>query len=89
MRIVYHLYIVYAERRDELLKFCHSREIEAKIHYPIPIYKQKALGKQCNSLNFPVTDYQSQNIISFPCDQHLNDNQLNEMINTVKEFYGI
>ena len=89
MRIVYHLYIVYAERRDELLKFCHSREIEAKIHYPIPIYKQKALGKKSNSLNFPVTDYQSQNIISFPCDQHLNDNQLNEMTNTVKEFYGI
>lgn len=89
MRIVYHLYIVYAERRDELLKFCHSREIEAKIHYPIPIYKQKALGEQSNSLNFPITDYQSQNIISFPCDQHLNDNQLNEMTSTVKEFYGI
>lgn len=88
MRIVYHLYIVYAERRDELLKFCHSREIEAKIHYPIPIYKQKALGKQSNSLNFPVTDYQAQNIISFPCDQHLNDIQLNEMTDAVKEFYG-
>jgi len=89
MRIVYHLYIVYAERRDELLKFCHSREIEAKIHYPTPIYKQKALGKQINSLNFPVTDYQARNIISFPCDQHLNDNQLNEITSTVKEFYGI
>jgi dTDP-4-amino-4,6-dideoxygalactose transaminase len=87
MRIVYHLYIVYAERRDELLKFCHSREIEAKIHYPIPIYKQKALGKQSNSLNFPITDYQAQNIISFPCDQHLNDTEINEMTNAVKEFY--
>jgi len=88
MRIVYHLYIVYAERRDELLEFCHSREIEAKIHYPIPIYKQKALGMQFNALNFPVTDYQAQNVISFPCDQHLNDNQLSEMTNAVKEFYG-
>lgn len=88
MRIVYHLYIVYAENRDELLKFCHSREIEAKIHYPIPIYKQKALGKQYNSLNFPVSDYQAKNTISFPCDQHLNDNQLNEITNTVREFYG-
>lgn len=88
MRIVYHLYIVYAEKRDELLKFCHSRGVEAKIHYPIPIYKQKALGNQYNSLNFPVTDYQAQNIISFPCDQHLNDNQLDEITNTVREFYG-
>ena len=88
MRIVYHLYIVYAEKRDELLKFCHSRKVEAKIHYPIPIYKQKALGKQYNSLTFPVSDYQAQNIISFPCDQHLNDNQLNEITNTVRDFYG-
>jgi len=88
MRIVYHLYIVYAERRDELLKFCHSREIEAKIHYPVPIYKQKALGMQYNALNFPVTDRQAQNVISFPCDQHLMEKQLNEIISTVKEFYG-
>jgi len=88
MRIVYHLYIVYAERRDELLKFCHSREIEAKIHYPVPIYKQKALGMQYNALNFPVTDRQAQNVISFPCDQHLMEKQLNEIIITVKEFYG-
>jgi len=88
MRIVYHLYIVFAERRDELLKFCLSREIEAKIHYPIPIYKQKALGKKYNSMNFPVTDHQAQNIISFPCDQYLNDLQLEEITNSVKQFYG-
>lgn len=88
MRIVYHLYIVYAEKRDELLKFCQSREIEAKIHYPIPIYKQEALGMQYNSLNFPVTDHQAQNTISFPCDQHLTENQLNEITKAVKDFYG-
>ena len=88
MRIVYHLYIVYAEKRDDLLKFCHSREIEAKIHYPIPIYKQKALGKKNNSITFPVTDYQAQNVISFPCDQHLTNSQLKEISDTVQDFYG-
>jgi len=88
MRIVYHLYIVFAERRDELLKFCLNREIEAKVHYSIPIYKQKALGNKYNSMNFPVTDSQAKNIISFPCDQHLNDLQLEEIANSVKEFYS-
>jgi dTDP-4-amino-4,6-dideoxygalactose transaminase len=87
MRIVYHLYIVFAERRDELLKFCQNRDIEAKIHYPIPIYKQKALGDKYNSMKFPVTDFQAENVISFPCDQHLNDLQLEEITNSVKEFY--
>jgi len=88
MRIVYHLYIVFAEKRDKLLEFCLNKEIEAKVHYPIPIYKQKALGNEYNSMKFPVTDYQAQNIISFPCDQHLSDSQLEEITNSVKEFYG-
>jgi dTDP-4-amino-4,6-dideoxygalactose transaminase len=87
MRIVYHLYIVFAEKRDELLEFCLSRGIEAKIHYPIPMYKQKALGNSYNLLTFPITDHHAQNIISFPCDQHLNNTQLDEIINSVKEFY--
>jgi dTDP-4-amino-4,6-dideoxygalactose transaminase len=88
MRIVYHLYIVFAEKRDELLEFCLKRGIEAKIHYPIPMYKQKALGNHYNSMKFPVTDHQAQRIISFPCDQHLNDLQLDEITNSVKDFYG-
>jgi dTDP-4-amino-4,6-dideoxygalactose transaminase len=88
MRIVYHLYIVFADKRDELLEFCLSRGIEAKIHYPIPMYKQKALGNNYNSLQFSITDHQAQNIISFPCDQHLTDSQLKEITDTVKEFYS-
>ena len=41
-RIVYHLYIVFVEKRDELYQYCLKHKIEAKIHYPIPIYRQKA-----------------------------------------------
>jgi dTDP-4-amino-4,6-dideoxygalactose transaminase len=87
MRIVFHLYIVYAERRDELLRFCIERGVEAKIHYPVPIYKQPAMGKIVNSQTFPVTDHQAKNIISFPCDQHLSEVQIKEIIQTVNDFY--
>jgi dTDP-4-amino-4,6-dideoxygalactose transaminase len=87
MKIVYHLYVIFAEKRDELLKFCLSQGIEAKIHYPVPIYRQNALRKYLNSNIFPVTDYQAENSISFPCDQHLNRDQINEIIDTVKNFY--
>jgi dTDP-4-amino-4,6-dideoxygalactose transaminase len=88
MRIVYHLYIVYAEDRDDLLEYCQNLGIEAKIHYPIPIYKQKALGTTTNSLTFAETDIQAKNIISFPCDQHLSDSQISEIIDVVKNFYA-
>ena len=42
-RLVYHLYIVFADDRDGLLNYCLDHGIEAKVHYPIPIYRQPAL----------------------------------------------
>ena len=42
-RLVFHLYIVFAHDRDGLLKHCHDKGIEAKIHYPIPMYRQPAM----------------------------------------------
>ena len=87
MRVVYHLYIVYAENRDSLLEYCISRGIEAKIHYPIPIYRQEALASVVKDLVFPQTDYQAKNIISFPCDQHLSNGEIHEIIQAVTDFY--
>ena len=87
-KIVYHLYMVFAKDRNKLLKYCHKKKIEAKIHYPIPMYRQKAM-KKLGYINksFPVTDRHANTLISFPCDQHLKKNQLDLIINTVKEFY--
>ena len=44
-KIVYHLYIVFAKRRDELLKYCQKKGIEAKVHYPKPMYLQESQKK--------------------------------------------
>lgn len=85
---VFHLYIVFAENRDELLKHCLSKGLEAKVHYPVPIYKQPALREFVDPGKiFPVTDWHAQNIITFPCDQHLTKSQLDEIIKIVSEFY--
>lgn len=88
-KIVYHLYIVFAKDRDNLLKYCHKKGIEAKIHYPIPIYRQKALEfLKHKKGDFPVTDFHAQNMITFPCDQHISLNQMRYVISTVKKFYS-
>lgn len=87
-KIVYHLYMVFAEQRDALLAHCQSRGIEAKVHYPIPIYKQEALKKFGRRGSFPVTDRHAKTVISFPCDQHLSDDEINFVIATVAEFYS-
>jgi len=87
LRIVYHLYSVFADFRDELLDFCISKKISAKVHYPIPIYKQKALQEISGNLNFPITDKLAGRSISFPCDQHLERTQLDEIVGVVADFY--
>ena len=88
-KIVYHLYIVFAKDRDNLLKYCHKKGIEAKIHYPIPIYRQRALEfLKHKKGDFPVTDFHAQNMITFPCDQHISLNQMRYVISTLKKFYS-
>ena len=88
-RSVYLNYVVYAERRDELLAHCHAHRVDAKVHYPIPLYKQDALrhlGYPDGA--FPVTDRHAETIISFPADQHLSTAELDYLIGVVRGFYG-
>lgn len=88
-RIVYHLYVVFAERRDELLEYCLDNGIEAKVHYPIPIYRQQALAHLgYKEGDFPVTDAHAEKVITFPCDQHLCEEEIEYVISKVRDFYG-
>ena len=87
--VVYHLYVVYADKRDELLTYLLDSGIEAKVHYPVPIYRQPALkGMGYSKGDFPRADYAAAHSISFPCDQHLTREQQDYVIQKVKEFYG-
>lgn len=87
-RIVYHLYIVFAENRDRLLEHCLKCGIEAKVHYPVPIYRQPGLSNlHLKKGDFPVTDKHAESIITFPCDQHLSLEEMEYVVAMVKEFY--
>jgi dTDP-4-amino-4,6-dideoxygalactose transaminase len=88
MRRVFHLYMVQALRRDALLAHCQQRGIECKVHYPIPLYLQQGLAYLGHKPgDFPQTDRQAANSISFPCDQHLSRAEQDHVIATVTDFY--
>lgn len=88
-RSVYHLYMVFAKRRDALLRHCQERGIEAKVHYPVPLYLQPGLqGLGYPAGAFPEADHQAASLISFPCDQHLSRAEQDYVIETVREFYA-
>ena len=87
-KIVYHLYIIFAKKRDKLLKYCLDRGIEAKVHYPKPMYLQNSQKDLKHKKgDFPITDIHTKKIITFPCDQHLSKKELEYVVSTVKKFY--
>lgn len=86
---VFHLYMVFAKDRDALYQHCLDNGVEAKVHYPIPLYQQdglKHLGYAPGT--FPVTDRHAAEVISFPVDQHVEKWQLDYVIDTVRSFYA-
>lgn len=60
----YHVYIIQAERRQELIKHLETKGIQTKIHYPLPAYKQPCFRGVAE--NLPMTDILSEKILSLP-----------------------
>jgi dTDP-3-amino-2,3,6-trideoxy-4-keto-D-glucose/dTDP-3-amino-3,4,6-trideoxy-alpha-D-glucose/dTDP-2,6-dideoxy-D-kanosamine transaminase len=88
MKHVYHLYMIEAEDRDKLLTYLIENDIEAKIHYPIPIHLQKAAQHfGYKEGDFPVCEAQSRSILTLPVHQHLPDDQISYVIDHVRKFY--
>jgi dTDP-4-amino-4,6-dideoxygalactose transaminase len=88
VRHVFHLYVMRAERRGELLGYLHSQGIEAKIHYPIPVHLQPAaryLGYREG--DFPVCEADCKRIVTLPAHPYLTDQEVGYTIDTVRRFY--
>ena len=87
VRRVFHLYQLYARRRDALYRYLHANGIEAKIHYPIPLPLQPGLAHLgYRPGDFPETERQAASLITLPVDQHLSEEQIRYVIEVVREF---
>ena len=80
--------MIQVKSRNELYKYLLENGIEAKVHYPIPLHLQEAaqsLGYKEG--NFPVCEAQARSILTLPVHQHLTEEQLAYVVNTIKKFY--
>ncbi len=88
-RYVYHLYMLRVKKRDALLNYLIEHEIEAKVHYPISLHLQKAaqyLGYKAG--DFPVAEAQAESLLTLPVHQHLQEAQIDYMIEMIHQFYN-
>ena len=76
------------KKRDLLLKYLIKNNIEAKVHYPIPLNKQKAAKNlNLNQKNFITANKQSKKIITLPIHQYVSKKQILYIVQKIKKFY--
>ena len=84
-----HLFMIQCEKRDELQNYLSKKDIETKVHYPLPIHLQepaKKLGYKEG--DFPIAELQSKRILSLPIYPELTDEQINIVTEEIKNFYS-
>jgi len=86
---VFHQYTIRAERRDELQEFLCQRRIGNSVYYPVPLHLQPIyadLGHQVGS--FPEAEKAAAAAISLPMFPELRAEQIEQVTETIAEFYG-
>ena len=85
---VYHLYVIRTNKRDELQQYLNTHEVGTLIHYPLPPHLQEAyqeLGYQKG--DFPLAETIADTCLSLPLFPGLTDGQVEQVCNTIKQFY--
>ncbi|MDZ4814881.1 MAG: DegT/DnrJ/EryC1/StrS family aminotransferase [Verrucomicrobiota bacterium] len=84
-RHVYHLYVVQAQRRDQLLARLREANIETGIHYPIPIHRQKAYATMnWDPEAFPVARRLATQSLSLPIHPHLRQDDVERVVSVIQ-----
>jgi dTDP-4-amino-4,6-dideoxygalactose transaminase len=87
---VYHIYAIRVPNRDEVIRLLADRGIGSGVHYPVPIHRQEAysnLGDGPGS--YPIAEKCAAEFISLPMFPELTSEQLDYVIQGVKDAVAI
>ncbi|MCX7836125.1 MAG: DegT/DnrJ/EryC1/StrS family aminotransferase [bacterium] len=87
-RHIFNQYILRVERRDELVNYLKQRSIGCEVYYPYPFHLLECfqyLGYKEG--DFPVSEQAAKETIAIPIYPELTDEQAEEVIRTIAEFY--
>lgn len=87
-RHVYHLFVIRAERRDELQQHLTGEKIGTGLHYPLPLHLQHAYEHMgLGEGSFPVTERAAASLLSLPMFPELTDAQIERVADAIRRFY--
>jgi len=86
---VYHLYQFSTDHQEALYAYLKSKEIDCKIHYPIPMHLQPAasyLGY--NYGDFPVAEMLAKKTLSLPVHEFITKDDVYYMADCINSFFS-
>jgi dTDP-4-amino-4,6-dideoxygalactose transaminase len=82
----YHLFVVTTPQRDELRSCLLSQGIPARVHYPVPLNRQKAFS-QFNPEACPNAELLCSRVLSLPVHPFLTDAEAERVVDAVRRFF--
>lgn len=81
----FHLFVIQAEKRDNLQEYLKENGIQSLIHYPIPPHKQQAY-KSLSGYQLPITESIHNTVLSLPISPVLEQNEIDKVIAVVNNY---
>ncbi len=86
VRHAFHLFVIRTRQRDALIKHLNDSGIQTGIHYPIALPKLSAYVYLNQANESMVANRQDSRLLSLPMGEHLNDDQVLEVIKKINLF---
>jgi perosamine synthetase len=83
-RSVYHLYVLKAEKRDELITYARDNGVATSVHY-MPVHLHP-LYRRISNARVPVTEMIWKKLVTLPMFPDLTDSELHKIVTTVTNF---
>lgn len=85
---VIYVYLVEAERRDELVAHLMARGIATEVYYPRPLHLQPCFAHYgLRSGSFPVAERAAERAVALPLYPDLRESHVEEVCDAVADFY--
>ena len=88
LKEVFHLYQINVKKRDLLQKYLINNNVDAKVHYPIPIHLQKAAKYlKYKRGDFPIAEKMANTSLSLPVHEFIDERHVKYMVHCINKFY--
>jgi dTDP-4-amino-4,6-dideoxygalactose transaminase len=86
---VFHLYVIRLAKREELRSFLKGREINALVHYPVPVHLQPAYrdGARVPGM-LKRSEQAAREVLTLPLYPYITWDELGRVVSAIKEFLG-